>query len=102
MLALVRALCTLSGAMLRVYSAELLPTALRGSGMGVIAAVSFTGANIMPFILKLVSLPALVMQVRHWKKNELTLNSSFCFFDISLFLFAQRSAIKIVMIWSSA
>ena len=41
--------------MLRVYTAELLPTALRGSALGVISGVGYFGANVMPFMLKLVS-----------------------------------------------
>lgn len=55
MLVIAKVFCTLSMAMLRIYTAELLPTALRGSGLGLITAVSYSGANVMPFILRLVS-----------------------------------------------
>ena len=55
MLAMAKLFCTISMAILRIYTAELLPTALRGSGLGVITGVSYFGANVMPFMLKLVS-----------------------------------------------
>ena len=55
MLVMAKVFCTISMAILRIYTAELLPTALRGSGLGVITGVSYFGANVMPFMLKLVS-----------------------------------------------
>ena len=55
MLVMAKLFCTISMAILRIYTAELLPTALRGSGLGVITGVSYFGANVMPFMLKLVS-----------------------------------------------
>ena len=55
MLVMAKLFCTISMAILRIYTAELLPTALRGSALGVITGVSYFGANVMPFMLKLVS-----------------------------------------------